>query len=144
MIQKSIGVADTTFRIFNPVKLRIQGNSLRLRLTQPEVHRIGQYEAVRETMYMGRTNPSFAYTLTIHADDRPLRVTYQRNEISVSLPAAIAEQWATSQQVGIEEHLALEDERTLHVLIEKDFQCLHRDEAEEPYQFPNPAANKPT
>lgn len=144
MIQKSIGAADTTFRIFKIMKLRIQGNSLRLRLTQPEVHRIGQHKAVRETMHMGESNPSFAYVLTTHADDRPLRVTYQENEIGVSLPAAIAQQWAASEQVGIEEQLALEDEQTLHVLIEKDFQCLHRDEAEEPHQFPNPAANQPT
>ena len=123
------------------MKLRIQGNSLRLRLTRPEVERISRQEAVRETMHIGGDNPAFTYTLTTHAEATPLAVTYRGHGISVSLPAAMAQQWAITNQVGIKERLPLENGQSLHVLIEKDFQCLHRGEAEEPDQFPNPAAS---
>lgn len=124
------------------MKLRIQGNSLRLRLTQSEVERIGQQETVRESMYVGGNSLALAYCLTTHADNSLLSVTFQEHELRVSLPAAVAQQWATTDRVGIEENLPLENERFLHVLIEKDFQCLHRDESDEPDQFPNPAADE--
>lgn len=101
---------------------------------------MGRLEAVRETMYIGRNSPSFVYTLTTHLENTPLVVAYQNHEIIVSLPATVAQQWAGTDQVGIELDLPAEDGQSLHVLIEKDFQCLHREEEEEPDQFPNPAA----
>lgn len=124
------------------MKLRIQGNSLRLRLTQPEVQRISRQEAVQEKMYIGINQPALIYTLAVHASDDPTTLTFQNYEIKVSLPVSEALPWATSDQVGIEHRLPVVDDQTLHVLIEKDFQCLHRDEQEEPDQFPNPAASE--
>jgi len=120
------------------MKLRIQGSSLRFRLTQKEVQRIHQQESVRELVQLGSSNPTFSYSLNVHTDERPLTVLYRNNEISVSIPKQMAQQWAATDQVGIEEHITLESKNTLHVLVEKDFRCLHRDVTEEPDQYPNP------
>ena len=122
------------------MKLRIQGNSLRLRLTQPEVQQISRQEAVQEKMHMGASTPALVYTLTTHSGNTPPAVTFQDYEIRVSLPTSIALPWANTEQVGMEHHLPLKDGQVFHLLIEKDFQCLHREEKEEPEQFPNPAA----
>ncbi len=123
------------------MKLRIQGNSLRLRLTQAEVQRIGEGKPVQEVMRIGEGNPAFSYSLSIHADQQPVIVAYQNHEIRVRVSEQVAHRWVTTNQVGIEERIFSEDTPLLHILIEKDFRCLHRDVQDEPDQFPNPEAS---
>ncbi|WKN42561.1 DUF7009 family protein [Tunicatimonas pelagia] len=124
------------------MKLRIKGNSLRLRLTQAEVQRISEGESVREVMNIGGGNPSFIYSLTIHANQLPVAVVYQNHEIHVTISRQVSRQWATTNQISIEENIPTEDRHSLHVLIEKDFRCLHRNVQDEPDQFPNPKATE--
>ena len=120
------------------MKLRIQGNSIRLRLTQAEVQRIAGGETVQEQVSFV---PPFVYSLVPDSEKVKLAARYEDHTLRVSLPSALAHTWATSEQVSIEETLMLENGNELHVLIEKDFQCLHRRPNEdERDHFPNPAA----
>ncbi|MEM6841551.1 MAG: hypothetical protein AAF632_04950 [Bacteroidota bacterium] len=123
------------------MKLRIQGNSLRLRLTQSEVQRIGQLKAIQETMGLGGKNAYFTYSLHVHTDNPTVTVQHKPQGIRVSIPSKLAQNWVSTDEVGIEEQIALYNGEKLQVLIEKDFRCLHRDSQEEPHQFPSPAAS---
>ena len=123
------------------MKLRIQGNSLRLRLTQPEVQLIGELETGQESMEVGSGSPDFTYSLYVHTENQSVQVQHQSHGIRVSISAELAQNWASTDQVGIEEHITLGNDKELQVLIEKDFRCLHRNNKEEPHQFPNPAAS---
>ncbi len=107
-------------------------------LTQAEVQRIGEGKPVQEVMNIGGENPAFSYSLSIHTDQQPVEVAYQNHEIRVKVSEQVARRWATSNQVSIEERILSEDKPLLHILIEKDFRCLHRNVQDEPDQFPNP------
>ena len=117
------------------MKLRIQGNSLRFRLTQTEVaclHDSGRVEAAirfppgRDLRYAIASSPHVA----------EVSVDYECDSISVLLPRAAAAAWAESSQVSIvgSRHLSVQ------VLVEKDFQCLHKPAERDPNGYRHPLA----
>jgi hypothetical protein len=79
-------------------------------------------------------------THTLEASSRltVMEVQYLRDCIRVLLPLDMAQEWACSDRIS----LSLNRAGGLSLLIEKDFQCLHRDEtdpADDMDAFPNPA-----
>ena len=61
--------------------------------------------------------------------------------IVILLPEHMAADWAAGQGVSIAASQPLPGGGTLEILVEKDFQCLHKgDEAKAPNAFPNPDA----
>ena len=62
--------------------------------------------------------------------------TFENSNILVTLPTRAAMQWMESDEPGIEASTG-----TLRLLIEKDFQCLHREAAPGEDAFPNPLAS---
>ncbi|MDF9799038.1 hypothetical protein OKW21_004301 [Catalinimonas alkaloidigena] len=123
------------------MKLRIKGNSIRLRLTQSEVEDIIKGKAVKETVSFGDVSPSFHYVLESDSASKAVSAHYTEHTICIQLPEAEANSWATTEQVGIEREIPLQKDESLYVLIEKDFQCLHqRPREDEQDNFPNPAA----
>ena len=123
------------------MKLRIKGNSLRLRLTQAEVQRVAEGKAVQEQVSFGSALPSLWYTLTVEPNAPQITAQYQDHTVRVILPEALAHPWATTEQVSLEATLPLNGEE-LYILVEKDFQCLHQRPREDEHdQFPNPAAS---
>jgi hypothetical protein len=65
--------------------------------------------------------------------------TFTEREIVVALPKAMADAWVASEAVGLAAEQSLGSDRTLALLIEKDFKCLQPRPGEESYDgFPNP------
>lgn len=123
------------------MKLRIKGNSIRLRLTQMEVAEFGQGKAVKEVVPFGSLFPSLSYIIDSNADIDKINVRYLDHQLMITLPQIQAQQWAFSNLVGIEDQVNFDNGDVLHILIEKDFQCLHkRPEEDESDHFLNPAA----
>jgi hypothetical protein len=123
------------------MKLRIKGNSIRLRLNQSEIRRISVGQTVREEICFGTGH--LAYALLADPAIHSLDALFREGEIQVRLPAAVAKEWALTEQVGIEAQVAGSEGNRLHILIEKDFQCLHKRPGEdESDHFKNPAAGK--
>lgn len=119
------------------MKLRIQGNSLRLRLSQPEVAQFSKTGFVEDSIQFA-PDASLTYTIeTASALDAPL-ATYQDHWLRVQVPTSVAQDWYTTDRVAISTDQPIADEKTLSVLIEKDFQCLHGGEQRDPDAYPNP------
>jgi hypothetical protein len=120
------------------MKLRIHKNSLRLRLSQIEVDEIGKGQSISEQLEMG-DNPdlNFKYSLTPLAQNSDISAEFSKGKLSITVPKKTAEEWANSDLVS----LSKESANGLTVLIEKDFQCLHkRPDEDESQNFPNPMA----
>ena len=120
------------------MKLRIHKNSIRLRLSQQEVDKIGQGSPIIEMieMGMGKEN-NFGYTLSPldHIDE--ISAQYVQNILKISFPGHLAKEWASSEMVSVSNGA----DNNLSILIEKDFQCLHqRPDEDESDNFPNPDA----
>ena len=115
------------------MKLRIQGNSLRLRVTQKEVARVhngGHVESFiefapgRSLIYLLESSPS-AETMSATFDGRAIRVTIPMDQMT---------DWVESDRVGVEAR----SQTGVQLLVEKDFKCLHRAVEQEPDAYPHP------
>ena len=105
------------------MKLRIRGDSIRLRLTRTEVDTIGRAQPVTETTNFG-AGAEFAYTLEPSSAVVAPTAEFGSGGIRVSVPADEAARWAASETVGISGEQPIDDGAVLTLLIEKDFACL--------------------
>ena len=121
------------------MKLRIRGDSLRLRLTRSEVQRLDETGEVRETIHFGPS--ALDYVLRRGEGSIP-HAHFEGSSISVELPRESVEAWARSDQVSIVVEQEL-PEGQLRLLIEKDFKCLAPREGtdeDDSDAFPHPGA----
>jgi hypothetical protein len=117
------------------MKLRVRGNTIRLRLTQEEVQTLGAGQPVMEKTDFGKSY--FAYRLKCGQD---WSAGFENGTITVQLPAIETKAWAGSDQVGLEHTFEWQrGDSQLFVLIEKDLQCLNsRSPEEDKGTFPHP------
>jgi len=122
-----------------PMKLRIQGNSLRLRVSRSELDRFSMGERIQETVYFGpEVDAKLTYALESNEAVAEMTVVYDSHEVTVQIPLALGRRWALDQSAGLSGSKHLGMGRTLDILVEKDFACLDRSEAENEDTFPNP------
>ena len=115
------------------MKLRIRGNSIRLRLTQSEVEAIKEIGLVEEKTVFPN-GQIFVYSLAWSEKLDELSTDFSNGKIQIVLPKSIAENWANSNEVGI--YGAFEQ---LQIAVEKDFKCLTpRASDEDADTFPHP------
>jgi len=121
------------------MKLRIKGNSLRLRVTPSEVSQLLREGAIREHVQL-TANPKdrLTYAVISSLSGPTTTVTYPLGSITVSVPEIELKKWAGSDDVGVYTDVALGDDQVLSVAIEKDFACLDLSDAENEDTFPNP------
>ena len=116
------------------MKLRIQDNSLRLRLTQKEVARLGDQGAVESAIQFSE-HRVLRYSVSVSDSAERVSVHYEGDSICVFLPKAAAKLWANNHEVTIEAF-----DSGVRILVEKDFQCLHQAGPGEPDAYPHPLA----
>lgn len=121
------------------MKLRIKGNTVRLRLTQGEVRALGESGQVQDcTEFPGGT----ALLYRVKSDDeiQEISITYKSNIIEVRVPVPLVAQWCTTEQVTLSATAVL-TVGTLEVVLEKDFACLTpRPGEDESDHFPHPGS----
>ncbi|MCF8244294.1 MAG: hypothetical protein K9J37_05770 [Saprospiraceae bacterium] len=124
------------------MKIRIQGNSIRLRLSQPEVAAFIETGSVSESTHFGG-QPGAMLTYALERSDQPeLTATFSGNKICVLVPAELGVIWANSEQEVSIEHVVIPPSGVggLRILVEKDFKCLtDRPGVDESDNFPNPS-----
>jgi hypothetical protein len=117
------------------MKLRIQANALRLRLTQNEVTELLD-DGLVECAIRFPTGRELCYCVASLPFATEVSVDYLDDSIFVVLPSPVVTQWAGSTQVGIEGPR----NSGVQILVEKDFQCLHKPAERDPDAYPNPLA----
>lgn len=124
------------------MKLRMKGNSLRLRVTRSDLEKLRNNARVEETTWLGPDQQSrLTYALEHNAQVRSTALRFTPPVISAVIPTAEFERWVGSDdQVGIYATIDLGPRGSLELIIEKDFACLHGTDAENQDAFPNPHA----
>lgn len=119
------------------MKMRIQNNSIRLRLTRTEVEEVGRDGTVRAAIaFPGGARLDYS----VEASDaaRP-EASFDETVIVVRVPRPVLRQWAASEEVSISGGQPLAGGEELSILVEKDFACLTPREGEdEADMFPHP------
>jgi hypothetical protein len=123
------------------MKLRIKGDSLRLRVSRSEVARLLAGDCLEETIHFA-PEPGAMFTYAVQKETSLSRPTvqYSTNKVTILIPSELANAWGATDQVGIAENINLGNSGSLALLIEKDFACLDRSEEENEDTFPNPNA----
>ena len=113
------------------MKLRIKGDTIRLRLTQSEVAAVADGDVVVET-----TSLPQPFTYALESSGETIGAAFSAGRMTVNIPHAIALQWASTEEVSLRGR-----EGGVEILVEKDFACLVPREGEENSDaFPNPLA----
>ena len=115
------------------MKLRIHGDSLRLRLNQAEVAQFSKTGFFEDSIEFG-PGMRLTYSLETCSSAGHPKAVYKDGSLRVQVPPAQSMEWATGDLVAISggEHPS--------ITVEKDFQCLHGDSARDPNAYPNPEA----
>jgi len=122
------------------MKIRLKGNSLRYRLTRPEVERIADTGLVEERVNFGPATLSYALCRTEAVE---LSATFEDNRITLYLPAAFIDEWLHTDKVGFEHRMPLNGTgEQLYLLVEKDYTCLDNVEEDQSDNYPNPLLKK--
>jgi len=120
------------------MKLRIEGDSLRLRVGPSEVRQLIASGRVAETIHFA-PGVHLSYVLQHSAAAGSLTVTHTLHEVTVIVPTSVAQDWANGDDVGIYGAVA-NGSGSLSLAIEKDFACLDANQGGNPDTFPNPKA----
>jgi hypothetical protein len=125
------------------MKMRVRGNSIRLRLTQSEVQRFAATGRVEETICFGvEPENCLIYALQSSIATETTNAKFQANQIVVFVPEALGQRWADTDEIGLHAEQNLGGGKRLRLLIEKDFACAERREGEDDSDaFPHPPEN---
>jgi len=113
------------------VKLRIRGNSIRLRLTRGEVDALRERGFVEERTAL---EPK-ALVYRIERGGNEVSARFDGVRLVVSVPEHVAHDFCETDRVGFD------DTRDgLRILVEKDWQCLAPRDEDDADAFPHPEA----
>jgi len=119
------------------MKLRIKGNSIRLRLLKSEVEKFAEHGYISDEVRFGTGTLRYSVRMSGSAD--AIKGTFADNEIVVVIPEKAAIDWAANESVGFEVEQPIAANESLTIVIEKDFVCLDRpDDPDRADAYPNP------
>ena len=111
------------------MKLRLEENSLRLRLSEAEVAQFAQTGRVAYTIAFGAgPDQTLVYSLEklpATSATEAVQVRYAAGALAVEVPAALAQEWTTTEKNGFSAQIHVAEGRELRILVEKDLDCLH-------------------
>ena len=110
------------------MKLRIEDDTLRLRLSEKEVHEFAENGRVAAVVHFGvgpQQQMTYALERAAPAGPAAVQVRFDAAGLTVLVPAAVATAWTSTEQNGFSENLPLAEARHLRILVEKDLDCRH-------------------
>ena len=124
------------------MKLRIKGNSLRIRVGRSELAHFLRCGRIDDTIHFGSTPETrLTYALEVSSvDTADTQVRYAQQEITVVLTSSQLLQWSQDAEVGIYTQVPVGPGTALDVVVEKDFACLDRGDEDNEDTFANPNA----
>jgi hypothetical protein len=123
------------------MKLRIMGNSLRLRVSRSELHRLMSRNRIEEAIrFAPEPEATLTYVLESAAGIPTAIAHYSRQRITVVINQDDLRTWNEAAQVGIYASLDIGSGERLELIVEKDFACLDRNDEQNEDAFANPHA----
>lgn len=118
------------------MKIRIRGNSVRYRLSKTDVALLTGQGYLEERTSFGASE--LIYALQRKAEGDTLTATYEGHTITLAIPAALLQDWATNDVIGFDGRMPISGGDTLYLLVEKDFKCLDHTIEDQSDNYDNP------
>lgn len=111
------------------MKLRLEENSLRLRLSPAEVQQFASTGRVAYTIGFGPgPGQALAYSLErlpAASAATTVQVRYEAGVLAVEVPLAVARNWTDTENIGFNGRVLVAGGQELRILVEKDLDCRH-------------------
>lgn len=121
------------------MKLRIKGNTIRLRLLRSEVEQFADEGRIAGETSFGPA--ALRYSLQRSDDTETVHAGFENNEITILVPSSLAHNWTANEMVGFDVEQPIGDGEMLSIVVEKDFVCIDRpDDPDRENAYPNPSA----
>ncbi|MCE7064332.1 DUF7009 family protein [Dyadobacter sp. CY326] len=118
------------------MKIRIQRNSVRFRLSKTDIAQLSKTGFLKEeTIFM---NARFGYAISRSTTDNELSATFEDGTIVLIMPEHLINGWAENDVVGFKANMQVNDAEPLHLLVEKDFKCLDNVAEDQSDNYENP------
>lgn len=101
------------------MKLRIEKGSIKARLTEGEVKDLISQKILKEAFYFSDTC-RFDFFIRIQRQTETAKVSFDDNELVISVSEAAAEKWADTKMIGIREEIQNPIGDTVNIVVEKD------------------------
>src|SRR5258706_714397 len=98
------------------MKLRINGNSIRLRLSKPEVEKLSVDAYLEEHTSFGSN--TFVYALQSKDSGKELFAEFVDGKITVFISRVLIKDWAVNDVIGFNATMRVNDAESLHILLE--------------------------
>lgn len=120
------------------MKIRIRGNSVRIRVSQTELEHLAEHGVAEDRIRFG-PGAELAYRVCV-VPNGEVRAALADGAITVEVPRAAVESWLDPSEVSIRGEQPIGAGDALKILVEKDFACLApREDEDQADLFPNPA-----
>jgi hypothetical protein len=118
------------------MKIRLFGDSLRIRLSQLEVEALAGGGAIESVTPFSDE----AFACTVQPSETAFEARHAAGRITVMVPLERAQAWAASSEEGMYAEQPVQG-LLLRISVEKDYRCIHKpDSPDNADTFPNPAA----
>src|SRR5262245_32332345 len=104
------------------MKLRIRGNSVRIRVSKPELDRIADEGSAEDRVQFGPGN-ELRYRLDV-TPAGSVKAEFAGALLRVLVPKSEVDRWLEPEQVSIEGRQPVGNGTQLRILVEKDYTCL--------------------
>ena len=120
------------------MKLRLRGNSIRLRLNRPEVAQFASRGTIEEALCYGAgAGEQLTYGLERSASAQDIQLSVAPGRIMILVPESLARDWVDTERVSMESTSRTTAPNELTILVKKDFRRLHG-ASKDPDLYPNP------
>ena len=119
------------------MKIRIQRNSLRFRLSKTDIEKLSNDGYLEEVTPFGHAD--FIYAVTRSAGASELSATFENGKILLQIPQIFTDGWADNNVIGHSGEMHIANGDVLKLLIEKDFKCLDNVTEDQSDNYENPA-----
>jgi Family of unknown function (DUF7009) len=118
------------------MKIRLKGNSVRMRLSKTEVEKLTAEGYLEEQTSFGKN--TFVYALRSKPDISELSAEYYDRKITLFIPESFIKNWEVNDVVGFDANVNIGSNEKLYLLVEKDFKCINETEEDQSDNFENP------
>lgn len=102
------------------MKIRILGDTLRLRLKKSEIDEFAKNGKIKNSISFGNDN-KLQYILQVSIDSE-ISASFINNEIIIAIPKDVAKKWIETDLITLKNNIS-----TPNLIIEKDFKCTSKD-----------------
>jgi hypothetical protein len=120
------------------MKVRISGNKIRFRLRKQEVSALEEKGTLTEVLEFGSSAGDQLIFILQSSESPESKIEFNLGTTTVLLPKGVAEELSQTDRVGFDFDINTGMDKSVYVLIEKDFNCLDGSDADNEDTYANP------